>query len=248
VSKIFIKPAIFDRYEHVVCAVSTRYSGKEDIHPFYFNMSYKVGDNSERVKMNREILFETLGIDGKKVTYQHQTHSINHNYVNEPAFFKDSDALFTDMPGNYLAVSVADCVPVFLYEPQKNIISAVHSGWRGTQAKILTETMLTLKKMFDINYADVIAYIGPCISLNNYEVSKDVFDLFRAEAKEIRSGKYYVDLRNDNYLQLTELGLKKENIEVSEYCTFGNPELFHSYRSDKENSGRMLGIIGLKGD
>jgi hypothetical protein len=211
-------------------------------------MSYKVGDNSERVKKNREILFEALGIDGRKVTYQHQTHSVNHNYVNEPSFFKDSDALFTDLPENYLAVSVADCVPVFLYEPRKNIISAVHSGWRGTQAKILTETMMALRTMFDINYKDVIAYIGPCISMKNYEVSKDVFDIFRNEVKEKREGRYFIDLRNDNYLQLIELGLKKKNIEVSEYCTFGNPELFHSYRRDKENSGRMLGLIGLKGN
>ena len=245
-SNIFIRPKIFDKYENVLCAVSTRYSGKEDVHPFYFNMSYKVGDNSEYVKMNRGKLFETLGIDGRKVTYQHQTHSVNHNYVNEPAFFKDSDALFTDLTGNFLAVSVADCVPVFLYEPEKKIISAVHSGWRGTHAKILTETLQTLKKRFNISFEEVIAYIGPCISRKNYEVSKDVYDLFRAEAKEIRGGKYYVDLRNDNYLQLTELGLKKENIEVSEYCTFGNPELFHSYRRDKGNSGRMLGIIGMK--
>jgi hypothetical protein len=209
-------------------------------------MSYKVGDKNENVKLNRERLFSTLGIEGDKVTYQHQTHSVKHNYVNEPSFFKDSDALYTDKPGNFLAVSVADCVPVFLFEPEKRIISAVHSGWRGTQAKILTETLMTLKKMFNINYAGVIAYIGPCISLKNYEVSKDVYDLFGNEVKEIRDDKFYVDLRRDNFLQLTELGVKPENIEITEFCTYGNPELFHSYRRDKDKSGRMLGIIGLK--
>ncbi|MCI0472125.1 MAG: peptidoglycan editing factor PgeF [Ignavibacteria bacterium] len=245
-SKIFIKPKIFEKFENVVCAVSTRYSGNDDVHPFYFNLSYKVGDKSENVKLNRDRLFGALGIDGNKVTYQNQTHSVKHNYVNEPSFFKDSDALFTDIPENYLAVSVADCVPVFLFEPEKKIISAVHSGWRGTHAKILTETMLTFKKMFNINYEDVIAYIGPCISLKNYEVSKEVYDMFRSEVKEIRNDKYYVDLRNDNYLQLKELGVKPENIEVTEFCTYENPELFHSYRRDKDKSGRMLGIIGLK--
>ena len=65
--------------------------------------------------------------------------------------------------------------------------------------------MLTLKKMFNINYEDVIAYIGPCISLKNYEVSKEVYDMFRSDVKEIRNDKYYIDLRNDNYLQLKEL-------------------------------------------
>ena len=247
-SKIFIKPRIYGRFSNVVCAVSTRYSGTGDSHPFYFNMSYKVGDKSENVKLNRERLFGALGIEGNKVTYQHQTHSVKHNYVNEPSFFKDSDALYTDLPGNYLAVSVADCVPVFLFEPVKKIISAVHSGWRGTHAKILTETIQTLKKRFNINFEEVIAYIGPCISKNNFEVSRDVFDLFRDEVKEIRDGKYYVDLRNDNYLQLKELGLKPENIEVSEYCSYGDSALFHSYRRDRENSGRMLGLIGLKGN
>ena len=245
-SNIYIKPVIFDKFDNVVCAVSTKYSGTDDHRPFYFNMSYKVGDKSENVKINREKLFNALGIKGNKVTYQQQTHSIKHNYVNEPSFFKDSDALFTDVPGNYLAVSVADCIPVFLYEPGRNIISAVHSGWRGTQAKILTETLMTLRKRFDVNFADMIAYIGPGISKKNFEVSKDVFDLFRDEVREINEGKYHVDLKNDNFLQLKEIGLNPGNIEVSEYCTFRNPELFHSYRRDKENSGRMLGIIGLR--
>jgi polyphenol oxidase len=245
-SKIFIKPEVFNKFSNVVCAVSTKYSGADDNHPFYFNMSYKVGDKNEHVKCNREKLFRAIGIEGNKVTYQQQTHSVKHNYVNEPSFFKDSDALFTDLPGNYLAVSVADCVPVFLYEPRKNVISAVHSGWRGTQAKILTETLQTLKKRFDVNFEDIIAYIGPGITLENFEVSKDVFDLFRDEVKENRNGRYYVDLKNDNFLQLKEFGLKTENIEVSEYCTYGDTELFHSYRRDRENSGRMLGIIGLR--
>ena len=98
---------------------------------------------------------------------------------------------------------------------------------------------------FSIDVEKIIAYIGPGISVNNFEVGKDVADLFDEGVKENRDGKYFIDLKKHNYIQLQKIGVRNENIEVSGYCTFKEKDLFHSYRRDRDKSGRMLAVIGM---
>jgi YfiH family protein len=240
-----IQPAVFSKYENLVCGVSTRY-GPDSKPPLDFNLSFKVGDNPDNVRQNRKNFFNALGIDGKKVTFQFQTHSTVHNYVEETTFFNGSDGLYTDKKDLFLAINVADCIPVFVYDPVNEIAAGIHSGWKGTQQKIVTHTIQTLFEKYNSKPEELIVYIGPGISVKNFEVGKDVFDLFDEEFREVRNGKYYVDLKKDIYTRLIKQGLNGENIEVSEYCTVEDKELFHSFRRDREKSGRMLGVIGMK--
>jgi polyphenol oxidase len=241
----FVKPKIFDKYADVVCAVSVK-SAPSSIPPFYFNQSFTVGDNPENVRNNRSELFRQLDIDGKSVTFQNQTHSTNINYVAEPCYYKNSDALYTDVRGMYLGISLADCIPIFLYSPKANVAAGIHSGWKGTRSKILTKAVEILSEKYSVSPADFLSYIGPGISAENFEVGRDVFEQFGDEVKFIKNDKFYVDLKKDNYLQLINSGLKKENIEVTQYCTYRDKHLFHSYRRDKDLSGRMLGVIGIR--
>jgi YfiH family protein len=241
--KIII-PGIFRRFDNIVAGVSTKDGGVSPA-PFFMNLSYKVGDVTENVNKNREIFFKALGIPLKRVTYQKQIHSSNSNYVSTPSFFKDSDALYTDLKNNFLAVSIADCIPVLLYEPGKKIISAVHSGWKGTCNKILTKNINLLIEKFNLDTKNLCAYIGPGISQKNFEVGKEVADLFSDSVKICRDGKYFIDLKKDNFMQLISLGVKEENIEVSPYCTYEESDLLHSYRRDGDKSGRMLCVIGM---
>ena len=76
-------------------------------------------------------------------------------------------------------------------------------------------------------------------------MGKDVADLFGGKVKVFRNEKYFIDLKKHNHIQLQKLGVRNENIEVSEYCTYDEKDLFHSYRRDRDKSGRMLGVIGL---
>jgi hypothetical protein len=166
-------------------------------------------------------------------------------YSPSPQHLGECDALFTDKPKNYLAVSVADCVPVFLYDPLIKIVAGVHSGWKGSAGKILTLTINEMQKRFDTDPARMIAYIGPCISAKNYEVGKEVAELFD-DAFVVSSGEqFFLDLKKQNYSQLIDCGLHSDNIEVSEHCTFDEHDLLHSYRRDRERSGRMFGVIGF---
>jgi polyphenol oxidase len=239
-----IKSKIFEKFPELKFGISTK-NVENSEPPFYFNLSYRIGDKPESVKKNRGIFFNELGINEKQVSFQRQTHSVNSNFVTHPAFFEDSDALYTNTKNNFLAVSIADCIPVFLYESEKKIVAAIHSGWKGTLNKITTVTIEKLAKDFSFNVKKAFVFIGPGISIENFEVSNDVAVLFDENVKTNRDGKYFIDLKKHNYRQLVELGVKIENIEVSEHCTFKEKDLFHSYRQDREKAGRMLGVIGI---
>ncbi len=239
-----IYSTLFKKFPGLVFGFSTKTCGVSP-EPYGLNLSNSVGDDPENVKRNREIFFDLLGIKEKNVTFQKQIHSTFINYSNEPQHFDGCDAIYTDKKNNFLAVSVADCIPVFLYEPVKKVVAGIHSGWKGTHGKILTLTIEELVKKFDIKISELIAYIGPGISQDNYEVGEDVGKLFDEEVKYFKNGKYYLDLKKDNYDQLISAGVKKENIEVSELCTFKEKDLLHSYRRDRGKSGRMFGVIGI---
>ena len=241
---LIIKPGIFKDFPEIISGISTRHwTGSEP--PYYFNLSFRVGDKTENVKRNRNKFFKELGINEDRVSFQRQTHSVISNKVINPKFFDDSDSLYSNTKNNFLAISIADCIPILLYEPKRKVVAGIHSGWKGTLNKITTVTIEKLMEEFSIKAKNIFAYIGPGISFENFEVGKDVYDLFDNDIKGIRGEKYFVDLKKHNYFQLLQIGVKAENIEVSQYCSYKEKDLFHSYRRDKDKSGRMLGVIGL---
>ncbi|MCX6165649.1 MAG: peptidoglycan editing factor PgeF [Ignavibacteriae bacterium] len=239
-----IEPEIFKKFPELKFGISTK-SGGDDKPPYYFNLNYRVGDNAERVKRNRKLFFDKLGINESRVSFQRQTHSVKSYKVTVPTFYEDSDALYTNERNNFLAVSIADCIPVFLYEPEKKVVAAIHSGWKGTLNKITTLTVEKIIKEFSIESKNIYTYIGPGISEEYFEVGNDVAELFEENVKIKRNGKNYIDLKKHNFHQLINIGVANENIEVSDYCTYREKNLLHSYRRDKDKSGRMLGVIGM---
>lgn len=239
-----IRPHIFEKFPEIICAVSTRIGGFSE-KPYDLNLSYKVGDKVNNVRKNRKIFFDYLGIYHSNLVYQNQTHSDNSFYVDNSGVIDNSDAVFTNKKNLFLCLTVADCLPVFLFHPA-GIIAAVHSGWKGSYKRIVFKTVNRLIQIFNINVRDMYAYIGPGLSVENFEVGRDVAGLFRKDVIEIRNGKYYLNNKLENLIQLTETGLKKNNIEISEYCTYREDMLFHSYRRDGDKSGRMLGLIGMR--
>jgi polyphenol oxidase len=239
-----IESKIFKKFPELKFGISTILGG-EGNPPYHFNLSYRVGDNAERVKQNRKIFFNAMGINENRVSYQRQTHSTKSNKVIVPEFFEDSDALYTNRKNNFLALSLADCIPVFLFEQKKKVVAAIHSGWKGTLNKITTLTIEKIINEFSIDLKKIYAFIGPGISVEHFEVGNDIAELFEENVKSKRNGKNYIDLKKHNFLQLINIGVPKENIEVSDYCTYKEKDLFHSYRRDNDKSGRMLGVIGL---
>ncbi|MEO8664843.1 MAG: peptidoglycan editing factor PgeF [Ignavibacteria bacterium] len=241
-----IHSELFKKFPGLVFGFSTKPGGVSK-GEYCLNLSNSVGDDPEDVKKNRRSFFEELGIKEEEVTFQKQIHSTIINYSAEPCIFDGCDAIYTDRKNNFLAVSVADCIPVFLFEPEKKIAAGIHSGWKGTSEKIVVKTIEELQRKFNINVSKLVAYIGPGISAENYEVGHDVAEFFSDNVKIKKdNGKYFLDLKKDIYDQLTDSGILKSNIEVSEYCTFKEKDMLHSYRRDGNKSGRMFGVIGMR--
>jgi YfiH family protein len=238
-----IRAEIFKKYPEIKFGLSTTDGGVSP-QPFGMNLSVATNDSEENVIKNREIFFGELGIPLETVNFQKQIHSNQSKHIHKGGFCGDCDATYTDTMNVFLTVSVADCLPVFLYDPVKKIIAGIHAGWRGSADRIVEKTINSLKEEYSVNPADIIAYMGPCISQEYFEVGTEVGELFRDEVKFQKGEKYHIDLKKENHLQLLRSGVQKESIEISPYCTYRDKDTFHSYRRDGEKSGRMFGIIG----
>ena len=146
-----IRSSLFEKYPEIIFGFSTKPGGLSP-EPFCMNLSNSVGDDPENVKENRKLFFSKLGVNENNVTFQKQIHSSIINYSSKPCHFDGCDAIYTDVKHNFLAVGVADCIPVFLYDPERKVIAGIHSGWLGTKEKILTKTIYELIKKFNTEY------------------------------------------------------------------------------------------------
>lgn len=241
-----IKPHIFHKLNEIIFGFSTKI-GKNSKPPFFFNLSYSVGDDKEIVNKNRKIFFESLGLQLNDVAYQEQTHSDIIKVIECGGNNGESDSLITNITNLGLAVSAADCTPIFIYDFRNRVIAAVHSGWRGTEKKILLKTLIKLNQKYNSNAIDLTAYIGPSISQANYQVGKEVAEKFDGKYVMLKNGKLFLDVSRTNYDILIEFGIPENQIQKSELCTYEFNSLLHSYRRDGEKSGRSLGVIAIKG-
>ena len=241
-----ITSKLFAKYTNVVCCVSTRI-GRVSLLLFDMNLSFHVGDNPENVKENRNRFFGSLGIDQRTLAIPGQVHGDSVLQVFTEGEYPSCDALITQRQELYLVVSIADCLPIFLYDPETKSIAAVHTGWRGSKAKILSKTIEELSGKLNVQPEHLIAFVGPSAGVCCYEVGDEVAQEFPEQFVKQKGGaKPHLDLKEYNKSLLLSAGVLEQNIEVSDYCTICNPELFHSYRRDGNKSGRMMGVIGMK--
>jgi YfiH family protein len=163
----------------------------------------------------------------------------------------ETDALITSERGICIAVMSADCVPVLLYDKKNQAIAAVHSGWRGTVARILEKTLAEMKRTFGTEGKDLVAGIGPSVSQESYEVGEEVVsevtNAFGSDSSLMilkPNNKAQLDLWKANKLQLLAFGVNENSIEISDLCTVKNNNYFFSAR--KGDSGRFAAGIVLK--
>ncbi len=239
-----IKAKIFFQFPEIIFGMSTKFKiDKND--KFQFNMSFSINDESERVKSNRHLFFETLGLSKEDVAYQTQIHS---DIIKTAAYggkVGDSDAIITPRKGIGIAISMADCVGIFIYDKVEKVIAGVHSGWRGTKQEILKKTLLQLQSDFDSSPENLYVYIAPSISQKNYEVGNEVAEQFDEKYVIPTSDKYLLDVSRINYDMLIDFGIPKSQIEHSELCSY-DESYIHSFRRDKNESGRAFGVIAIK--
>ncbi|HOY13524.1 MAG TPA: peptidoglycan editing factor PgeF [Saprospiraceae bacterium] len=243
-----ISPLIFKSFDRIVAAQSTRFGIYEKgLYPS-FNLGESVGDDAQVVELNKTHFCNLLGHKLGQLAKSKQVHGHEVLKVDKPGRYEGYDALMSNVPQIILAVTIADCVPILLYCPEKDAIAAIHSGWKGTASNIIEKTVHAMQKAYGVSPKNIHAFIGACISHKNYEVGFEVASHFDQNfySPSQNSEKFLLDLKGICRNQLINLGVYSHQIEVSEYCTVDNNELFYSHRFEKGNTGRMLAAIVLK--
>ena len=224
-------------------------------------LDFRAGKELNKAKESYKKICKVLNLDERNIYRPNQTHTDNVKKVeNEPSGiytedFKDVDGLITNKKNKILSLSFADCISIYLYDPEKNVIGNIHSGWQGTYKEIARNAIRKLKEEYNCNPKDIICGIGPSIGKCCFEVDKDVRDMFynkfkdKKEINEIITkkdeNKYYIDTVLINEIILKEEGINPKNIIKSNICTKCKSEKLHSFRVDKEESGRNTSIITL---
>lgn len=160
------------------------------------------------------------------------------------------DILVTESPDVAVAVRTADCLPVLLVEPERKIVAAVHAGWKGTLARASEKAVRKIIAMG--GRADRLsAVMGPSMSRGCYEVEADVANPFRQKFPDwwmeiltpVSKTQWLLDVPETNRRQLTQAGVRPENIDHIDLCTHCREDLFWSYRRDGDAAGRTVNFI-----
>jgi polyphenol oxidase len=178
-------------------------------------------------------------VDQDRMASLNQVHSATVLVADEPEGCSgEGDALISGRPGTFVSVRSADCFPILMADRRSRTVAALHAGWRGTAAEIVIRTLEKMRANFQTNPIDVFAVIGPGIGACCYFVGEDVALKF---GRKIAG---HLDLAAVNRRQLLMAGIPGEQIDAVGGCTFCEAEMFHSFRRDKQQAGRMISYIG----
>lgn len=228
----------------VVACSSTRIGGVS-LPPYdSLNLGAHCGDDLVHVEENRKRMFAAGQLPSKPVWLE-QVHGKDVlKLTGEPYVSKRADASYSNTPGTVCAVMTADCLPVLFCNRDGTEVAAAHAGWRGLCAGVLEETVAC----FADKPENILAWLGPAIGPDAFEVGPEVRDAFMAvEAIADRAfrpagKKYYADIYALARQRLTSVGVTQ--VFGGEHCTFSQKGDFFSYRRDK-NTGRMASFIWL---
>jgi len=242
--------ANFEKYPNIITTVSRKKDG-----PMKFSPE------------NRQRFLGKLGIDDKLTVRADLVHKDNVRIVsNEEAgkIIEKTDGLITADKNLFLTITVADCLPIFIYDPEKEIVGLIHGGWRSLAKNILAQTIERMTGNFGTLPKDILVGIGPGISQCHFEIKKDLLvefeSLWSCQNSDDRQnfgrtlltrillekeGKSFLDLKKIAKIQLINSGVKEKNIEISPECTFCLSSKYFSHRRDKfKEIKTMMAVIG----
>ena len=245
--------------QHAVHAGFTTRNGGVSRPPYNsLNLSYNTDDSLSNVEGNRSTLARAFELPQHMLLTVKQVHGTDILVIDQPnpdlSHFLDieADAIVTNQPGIMIGILVADCFPVLLFDPSRQVAAAVHVGWRGAAAGIIGRTVAAMQDLFDCRPENLLTAVGPGIGGHRYEVDRPVREAFRAGsghweeiAKEVSLGKWLLDLGLSCRLQLLAAGVGEGQVSAVTECTCCHRELFFSYRRDNGQTGRQLGFISL---
>jgi purine-nucleoside/S-methyl-5'-thioadenosine phosphorylase / adenosine deaminase len=177
-----------------------------------------------------------------------QIHSDQVLLATHPGNFGPGDALISGQPGVTVSIRTADCLPVVIVDPRTRAVAAVHAGWRGVVAEIVPKALKAMAAEFGSRPEDLEIAIGPGIGPCCFEVGPEVgvqFQAFFPERNDLE-GRAKIDLVETITRQLRRNGVTMGQISSAGLCSCCNPELFESYRRDRDRAGRMIAAAGVR--
>jgi hypothetical protein len=213
-------------------------------------------DADERVRENRRSFQNAVGLPQVRLITVSQVHSDRIVVLSETCSDLDrpqeADALVARQNGIAVGVQVADCFPVLLADPETGAFAAVHSGWRGTAARILRKTVEQMRKVFRTDPASLWVAIGPGIRSCCMQVGPEVAARFEGEYPALNLArphaghehKYLLDIPRALAIQCVEAGIAAARVFDMQACTRCRSDEFFSYRAEGAAAGRMMAVIG----
>jgi polyphenol oxidase len=227
---------------NVRALITTRAAGLSAGAYASMNLSDRVGDDPARVQRNREVLRQFLPAEPKWLRQVHGTRVV---CADESDAVPEADASVATLADVVCAVLSADCLPILLCDEVGSTVAAVHAGWRGLCSGVIESAVAAMNLTPD----SVLAYLGPAIGPQQFEVGGEVRDAFvgvdagAARAFAARpNGKWLADLYALARLRLARLGV--ERVWGGDFCTFAMRDRFYSYRRDGA-TGRMAALIWI---
>jgi YfiH family protein len=223
--------------------VTTRAGGVSEGEYASMNLGYASGDVAERVTRNREIVGGLLPGAPRWLRQVHGTGVLDLDAT--PPEETTADAVVTGTPRRVAEVLTADCMPLFLCDASGRRVGVAHAGWRGMAAGVIEAAVAALR----VAPAEVIAWMGPTIGPDAFEVGPEVREAFLrddpgadAAFRSHRPGKYMADLYALARRRLARAGVA--SVHGGGFCTYHEPQRFFSYRRVAA-SGRMGSFIWL---
>lgn len=245
----------------VVHGFSTRLGGVSQGIYASLNLGFHRGDDPAAVEENYKRFRTAIGGETKSMVFANQVHggvvrtvtTADVGAVFGEKVDGEADGLITAVPGVCLTVFSADCLPILLHDPVRRVVAAVHAGWRGTANGIAKRAVDKMVDVYGSDPAHILAALGPSISKCCYVTNEDVPNAMteRMGASALRhiemlpTGKFLVDIKGLNVSRLEQAGLDRANINVSEACTFCNPEKYWSHRATSGVRGSQAAMIAL---
>lgn len=222
-----------------------RHGGVSEKHFFSLNASDRVGDHPDNVKMNREAIQRTLK-DEPKLVFANQIHSDVVALITKENANKhfDCDALVTKEKNIALVITHADCQAALIFDPENEVIAAVHAGWRGLAKNIYQKTISFMNANFHSRPENLIVCMAPSLCLKHSEF-KNYKKEFPKELWAYQKEHLHFDLCQIGLDQLKNAGVHDKNIEVADDCSYCNEKDYFSFRRDKD-TGRNASLICLK--
>jgi hypothetical protein len=218
-----------------------------------FNCGPGSKDLSSIIKKNLQIVKKKINKSAKDIFLLHQVHSNKFIYIDDKYKLKikpKADAIITNQKNLPIAVLTADCAPILICDNKKNMIAAIHTGWKGAYKGIIKKVIKFMIKK-GCKLENITAVVGPCIAVENYEIKQNFIKKFLK--KDIKNKIFFKKIKNKNYFNLNKYiysqlkNLKVKNIDIINKDTFNAKNNFFSARrsiSRNENDyGRNISII-----